>query len=157
FYDSVDPTTMATSSQTAASLQLGAWVRYHATPTLSIFSGLPGTPNASASLSQLAFALPVLSYQVQIGLSDRGTTAITLPIGLGYQASPKLFTFASVNLANIRIANTSNAFLFKDYIPIAIGGFYSFDTFSLGASFADDLEQGFGYLRFELTARYLLH
>jgi hypothetical protein len=157
FYDTVDPTTMATSSQTAASLQLGAWARYHATPTLSIFTGLPGTPNTSASLSRLAFALPVLSYQVQIGLSGGGTTAITLPIGLGYQASPKLYTFASVNLANIRIANTSNAFLFKDYIPIAIGGFYSFDTFSVGASFADDLEQGFGYLRFELTARYLLH
>jgi hypothetical protein len=157
FYDTVDSVTMTTSSQTAASLQLGAWVRYHATPTLSIFSGLPGTPNASASLSRLAFALPVLSYQVQIGLGDRGATSITLPIGLGYQASPKLYAFASVNLANIRIANTSNAFLFKDYIPIAVGGFYSFDTVSLGASLADDLKQGFGYLRFELVARYLLH
>jgi len=157
FYDTVDSATMATSTQTAASLQLGAWVRYHATPTISIFSGLPGTPNASASLSKLAFALPLLSYQIQIGLSDRGTSAITLPIGLGYQASAKLYTFASLNLANIRIANTANAFLFKDYIPIAIGGFYNFDTFSLGGSFADDLKQGFGYLRFELVARYLLH
>ncbi|MEO8844829.1 MAG: hypothetical protein ABI591_23785 [Kofleriaceae bacterium] len=157
FYDTVDSTTMTTSTQTAASLQLGAWVRYHATPTISLFSGLPATPNTSASLSRLAFPLPVLSYQVQIGLSARSATAITLPIGLGYQASPKLYTFANVNLANIRIANTSNAFLFKDYIPVAIGGFYDFDTFSLGASFADDLKQGLGYLRFELTARYLLH
>lgn len=157
FFDTVDPVAMTTASNTAASLQLGAWVRYHATPTVSIFSGLPGLPNASASLSKLAFALPVLSYQIQIGLSDKGSSALTLPIGLGYQASPKLYTFASLNLANIRIANTSNAFLFKDYIPIAIGGFYTFDTFSLGASFADDLKQGFGYLRFELVARYLLH
>jgi hypothetical protein len=101
--------------------------------------------------------VPRRSISAVIVFANRGATGITLPIGLGYRASPKLYTFASMNLANIRIANTSNAFLFKDYIPIAIGGFYTFDTFSLGASFADDLKQGFGYLRFELTARYLLH
>jgi hypothetical protein len=118
---------------------------------------LPGTPNATAGVSKLAFPLPVLPYQLQIGLSSGAPIALALPIGLGYQASPKLYTFASLNLANIRIANTSNAFLFKDFIPIALGGFYQFDTLSVGASFADDLKQGFGYLRFELIVRYLLH
>ncbi|MEP6861027.1 MAG: hypothetical protein ABJE66_10425 [Deltaproteobacteria bacterium] len=157
FADTVNPATMTTTTDTALSLQLGAWARYHATPTVSIFSGLPGLPNATSGLSRLAFGLPVTGYQVQIGVSARGVMALTLPIGIGYQASPKLYTFASLNLANIRIANTSNAFLFKDYIPIAVGGFYDFDTWSLGASFADDLKQGFGYLRFELIARYLLH
>jgi len=157
FADTLNTTTMMTTSTTYASLELGAWVRYHATPTVTLFSGLPALPNATSSVTKLAFPLPVLPYQLQIGLGGGAPIALTLPAGLGYQASAKLYTFASLDLANIRIANTSNAFLFKDFIPLAIGGFYQLDTLSVGATFADDLKQGFGYLRFELVARYLLH
>ena len=157
FVDTVNPMTMTTTSSTFASLELGAWARYHATPTVTLFSGLPALPNATSSVTKLAFPLPVLPYQLQIGLSGGAPIALTLPIGLGYQASPKLYTFASLDLANIRIANTSNAFLFKDFIPLALGGFYQLDTLGVGATFADDLKQGFGYLRFELVVRYLLH
>jgi len=157
FADVTNPMTMTTTSSTFASLQIGAWARYHATPTVTLFSGLPALPNATSSVTKLAFPLPVLPYQLQVGLSGGAPIALTLPVGLGYQASAKLYTFASLDLANIRIANTSNAFLFKDFIPLAIGGFYQLDTLSVGATFADDLKQGFGYLRFELVARYLLH
>lgn len=113
-------------------------------------------PSTTASLSKLAFALPPLPYQLAIGLNGGGTVALDLPIGIGYQAKPKIYALAMLDLAHIRISNTANAFLFKDFIPISLGGFYSLDKIDVGALFSDDLKRGSDYLRFEIVARYML-
>lgn len=156
FYSLTDPASMSTSTRALYSLQLGAWARYRLTPKASLISGVPAVPATTASLSKLSFALPPLPYQLAIGLNGGGTVALDLPIGVGYQAKPKVYALAMLNLAHIRIANTANAFLFKDFIPISLGGFYSLDKIDVGALFSDDLKQGTDYLRFEIVARYSL-
>lgn len=156
FYSLTDPATMETSTRTLYSLQLGAWARYRLTPKASLISGVPAVPATTASLSKLSFALPPLPYQLAIGLNGGGTIALDLPVGIGYQAKPNIYALAMVNLAHVRIANTANAFLFKDFIPISLGGFYSLDKIDVGAMFSDDLKQGTDYLRFEIVARYML-
>ena len=156
FYSLTDPATMETSTRTLYSLQLGAWARYRLTPKASLISGVPAVPATTASLSKLSFALPPLPYQLAIGLNGGGTIALDLPIGIGYQAKPKIYALAMLDLAHIRISNTANAFLFKDFIPISLGGFYSLDKIDVGAMFSDDLKQGTDYLRFEIVARYML-
>ena len=154
FSDFTDPMTMQTTTRTAFSVQIGAWARYRINRKASLFSGLPALPNSTVSLSKLSLALPPMPYQLTIGLNSGGTTALDVPIGLGYQINPKIYAFGMLNLAHIRIANTVNAFLFKDFIPISIGGFYALDKLDIGAEFSDDLKQGTDYLRFDTFVRY---
>ncbi len=145
---------MMTTTQTSYSLQLGAWARYRVNRKVSLFSGVPATPASPATLSKLSFALPPLPYQLAIGLNNSGTVALDLPAGLGYQAKPNVYAFAMLNLAHLRIANTANAFLFKDFIPFTLGGFYTRKLLDVGVVFSDDLKQGSDYLRLDLLVRY---
>lgn len=145
---------MMTTTQTSYSLQLGAWARYRVNRKVSLFSGVPATPASPATLSKLSFALPPLPYQLALGLNNSGTVALDLPAGVGYQAKPNVYAFAMLNLAHLRIANTANAFLFKDFIPFTLGGFYTRKLLDVGIVFADDLKQGSDYLRLDLLVRY---
>jgi hypothetical protein len=156
FYETTDPMTMVTASSTAFGLQLGAWVRYRVAPKVSLFTGLPATPNGAASLTKLAFPLPPLSYQLALGITSAAPVALELPAGVGIQATPNVYAFATIDLAHIKLANTANAFLFRDFIPIALGGFYSLPKVDIGAVFADDLEKAADYLSFEIMARYAI-
>ena len=156
FLDAVDPTTMKTTTTSAFALELGGWVRYRATPKVSLFTGLPALPSSTVSLSKLSFALPPLPYQLAVGLSSGSAIALDLPGGVGFQAAPNVYAFAMLNLAHLRISNTQTALLFKDFIPVTVGGFYSRDKLDLGATLGDDLKQGTDYLRFELIARYAI-
>jgi hypothetical protein len=155
FYETTTAT-MTTISTTYASLQLGAWVRYHVTPKASIFTGLPALPPSSVSLTKLALPLPPFSYQLALGLNNAGTMALELPVGFGMQATPKLYAFASLNFAHIRIANTQTAIMFADFIPLTLGAFYTLNKLDLGVVFSDDLKQGTDYLRLDTVARYSL-
>jgi hypothetical protein len=153
--DSTDLVTMNTTTTTYAALDLGAWVRYRVAPKVSLFAGLPALPHGSVSLSRLSFALPPQPYQVVIGLNHKGAIAFGLPAGVGIQATPQIYAFASITLLQLNLSNTQNAFLFRDFIPIALGGFYSLDKLDLGASFATDgnRKQGANFLSFVLSAR----
>lgn len=151
-----DPRATNASATTYLGLQLGAWVRYHVAPKVSVFSGVPSLPSESASLSKLSFPLPPIGYQLSVGLTNSAAIALALPIGLGIQATPNVYVFAATNLANLKIANTSNAFLFKDFVPLGLGGFYSTDKVDVGAVFADDLKQAGSYLSFQLMLRYFV-
>jgi hypothetical protein len=153
--DTVGATGMTTTS-TFLSLQVGAWFRYHLQPKLSLFSGLPALPHSGISLSHQGVALPPVGYQLGIGLNNSGPIGLELPIGVGYQASPSFYGFAATNLANIGIANVPNVLLFRDFIPLGIGGFYAMPKLDLGAVFADDLKQPGNYLSFSILARYFL-
>jgi hypothetical protein len=119
-----------------------------------VFTGSPALPTTSPSLSKLALPLPPFAYQVAIGLNNAGSTAIEVPIGIGVQPISKLYAFASFNIAHIRIANTQSAYLFGDFIPIVLGGFYSLAKADIGFVFSDDLKQGTDYLRFDAMLRY---
>ena len=154
FADAIDPATMMTATKTSFALDVGVWARYRVTAKISLFTGLPALPNSPASLTRSYFALPPLPYQLSIGVTNGSAIALELPVGVGFQAAPKIYAFAATNLANIKIAKTVNAFLFADFIPISIGGFYSLAKLDLGAELGGDLKQGTDYLRFQLVARY---
>ncbi len=40
---------------------------------------------------------------------------------MGWQASPKIFAWASTLLAHIKLSNTANAFFIADFIPLELG------------------------------------
>jgi len=152
----VHPISAANTTTTYVALQLGAWFRYRATPKLSIFTGLPATPHPDVSLARSGFAFPPMPYQLALGFNSGGAIALNLPVGVGIQAAPKVYVFAATNIANIKIANTANAFLFKDFIPLTLGGFYSINKLDIGAEFSDDLKQAGDYLAFTIMARYFV-
>jgi len=54
----------------------------------------------------------------------------------------------------VSLAYTQPAFLFGDFIPIVLGGFYSLAKADIGFVFSDDLKQGTDYLRFDAMLRY---
>lgn len=153
FIDSTDPMTMMTSTRAAKALQVGIWARYHLGAKLSAFSGLPALPSSAGSLGKTA-PLPPIPYQLSIGLSSVDAIALDLPAGLGYQATPKLYTFGALDLAHLGMNNTTSALLFADFIPISLGGFYAASKMDVGAVFSDDLKQGADYLRFDVVVRY---
>jgi hypothetical protein len=155
FVQVTDPGTMMTTTQTAVGLQIGAWARYHVHSKLSLFTGLPALPSSAGNLSDIA-ALPPLPYQLSIGLTRGGSIGLEVPIGLAFQATPRLYTFATLDLAHLGMSNTDSAFLFADFAPVALGGFYALNKIDIGAMLADDLLQGADYLRFDVVARYSL-
>ncbi len=154
--ESTDLNTMETTTTAYAALDLGAWARYRLAPKVSLFTGVPGLPHRTVPLSRLSFALPPQPYQLVIGLNNKGAIAFALPVGIGIQATPQVYAFAAVTLLQLNLANTQNAFLIRDFVPIALGGFYALPKLDVGATFATDgnRKQGASFLSFELEARY---
>lgn len=154
--DTTDPVSMKTNTTTFVAIEAGAWLRYHITPALSAFTGLPALPNGNVGLTRLSFALPPQPYQLTIGVNNDGAIAFDVAGGVAYQATPKIYAYGALTLAHIKIANTPNAFLFADFIPITIGGFYSLDKLDVGALFGTDGNRvnGAGLYEFEIAARY---
>lgn len=151
-----DPVSNASSTTTYVALQAGAWFRYRITPAITAFTGLPALPHPDVSLSRSGFAFPPMPYQFTLGLNNSGAIALGLPAGVGFQATPTIYAFAATNLANIKLSHSSNAFIFSDFIPLTIGGFYSLNKLDLGATFSDDLRQAADYLSFSIVARYFI-
>jgi hypothetical protein len=148
--------TMTTTTTTFVGLQLGAWARYRLTRKASVFSGVPATPASAAPVSKLSLALPPLPYQLAIGLTNAAPIVFDVPAGLGYQLSPNVYAYGMFNLAHIAIKNNPNAFIFADFIPFALGGFYTRKQIDVGFVFSDDLKQGTDYLRLDLLLRYAI-
>jgi hypothetical protein len=153
FQDGVDATGMATTN-TFASLQLGAAVRYQVAPKISIFTGNPGTPNGLPGF--LSFVFPPVAYQLSIGINNSGPAYLALPVGVGLQATPNIYAFLATNIATIKLANSSNSVIFSDAIPIAVGGFYSMPKLDVGVQFSDDLKNAGDLFILQLVARYYL-
>lgn len=151
-----DPASQTTYTTTYVAIQGGAWFRYRAMPALTVFTGLPALPHPDLSLSRAGLAFPPMPYQLTIGLNNSGAVGLSLPVGVGYQATPNIYAFAATNIANIKIAHTSNALVFADFIPLTVGGFYSLKQFDVGATFSDDLKQPADYLTFSIVARYFV-
>jgi hypothetical protein len=154
FYETTNDVTMTTTSTTYESLELGASLRYHATPKLSVFTGIPGLPSSSVGISSLAYPLPPFQYQLAVGLNSGSAITLQVPLGASFQVSPTLFAFTSLNLANISLKNSKNVYAFSDFIPVAVGAFYSLHKADIGFQGGADLDQGLDYLRVDLVLRY---
>jgi hypothetical protein len=147
---------MMSSTTTYLALQAGGWVRYRLAPKLTAFTGLPALPHPDVSLARFGLPFPPMPYQLTIGVNNGGAIALALPVGIGIQATPEVYLYAATTLANFKIIHSVNAFLFADFIPLTLGGFYSLPKIDIGAVFSDDLKQAGDYLTFSLVARYFV-
>jgi hypothetical protein len=99
-------------------LALGAQAQYNVTPKIAVYT--PG--------GQLRQGI-IASETIVAGMTIKGdnVTSLTLPIGVGFQATPELWVQADTNLGNIKIANgPDSAFIFsKNNTPLNIIGTYS--------------------------------
>ncbi len=100
--------------ETAAPIGLGARVQFKVNDKLAVYS--PG-------------------QQITIGLSDPNPITLGLPVGVGYQASPALFAHVDTEIANISIKDSSTTVFGADYIPLAVGAYFSpSNTMDFGAA-----------------------
>lgn len=76
---------------------------------------------------KLVFLTP--GQQIVIGLSDDAGGAkpvyFQLPIQIGYQATPELYLQLDTTLLQLKISDSSNAFIGADTTPIALTGTYN--------------------------------
>jgi hypothetical protein len=94
---------------------LGVHVQYNVTPKIAIISGAPGT---------------LYSPQLSIGVVDPKLTTFSLPIGIGFQATPELFIEADTQLATFTISHPDsldpgNQFIFDKLTPLSLTAFYN--------------------------------
>lgn len=139
----LDTTTNMPSSTVDVALSLGAAVRYALTPQIALYTGNPIAPG-------------ILGSQLALGFNNHGAIALDIPIGAAWQATPQVYAFAQTELVNIGISNSSTTFLFADFLPLEIGGFYTYSkNLDLGATLDfGDLEHGVNALAFGVAARY---
>jgi hypothetical protein len=147
---------------TDLSLGFGAWFRYQVMPKVSIFTGQPAIPSTLGGFS--AFRAPPIGYQLAIGLNNSGPIALSLPVGAGFQATPQIYAFAGIDLADIYLSNgppdgkggnKSAMLIFADMIPLGLGAWYSAnDKLDVGVNFADDLKNAGDIYMFTLAGRY---
>ena len=79
-----------------------------------------------------------------------------MKVGVGFQATPQIYAFASTTLAGFALSGGgSSVYIFSDFIPISVGAFYSAsDKLDLGAEFSDDLKNAGDFYSIAFTARY---
>ena len=73
------------NSTTELVLQLGGWARYQVAPKISIFTGQPALPFTLGGFS--SFLAPPEAYQLQIGLNNSQPVTLSIPVGVGIQAT----------------------------------------------------------------------
>lgn len=144
-------------STTLAQLELGGWFRYHVAPKISIFTGQMPVPSVLFPVGGGG----TLGYQLNIGLNNSQPITLGLPVGVGLQAAPNVFVFAETEIANIYLSNgpgnSSGAFIFSDFIPIALGAYFSAsDQLDLGVTFLDDLKNAGDAYAFTFGGRYYI-
>lgn len=101
--------------ETVDPLALGARVRFRLNDQLAIQSGG----------GQLSIALE----------GDPKPVFLNVPVGVAYQASPALYAFVNTNIAKIEISNSETLVFGADFIPLAVGGFFSpSNTMDLGGA-----------------------
>ena len=143
------------NSTTDLFLQLGGWARYQLAPKISLFTGQPALPFTLGGFS--SFLVPPEAYQLQIGLNNSQPVTLTIPVGVGLQATPNVYAFLATEFATFGFSNSNNAFIFSDYIPLAVGAFYSpSNKLDVGVTFADDLKNASDFYVITVSARAYL-
>jgi hypothetical protein len=126
-------------------LHAGVSLRYKVAPKVVVYTGNPLAPGPYGE-------------QLVVGLNNSSPVAIDLPVGVGFQANPKLFAWAETQLAHIKIANTANQFFGADILPLQIGAlFRAVKDVDVGG-FADiDFENISSFYAIGVMARYYKH
>lgn len=130
-------------AKAANPLMVGVHVQYNLTDKLAVISGFPSTQQLSIALSGGDMDAPK-----PIDLS--------LPLSVGYQATPLLYFQLDSKLARFNISNSSNAFIGKDTTPVALTAVYNvLHALDVQASIATDLSNAPGdAVNFLVGARY---
>lgn len=117
-------------------LALGAEVQFKVNDKLAVYS--PG--------SQLSIALE----------GDVKPIDISLPVGVGYQATPQIWAFVDTSIGTIEIADSATVLFGADVIPLGAGAFFSpSNAMDFGAriGFPDLKEAGADFLTVTASAR----
>ncbi len=131
-------------TKAANPLMVGVHVQYNLTDKLAVISGFPST------------------QQLSIALSDGGVMGapkpidLSLPLSVGYQATPLLYFQLDTRLARLDLSNSSNAFIGADTTPVALTAVYNvLHAVDVQASIATDLSKSPGdAVSFLIGARY---
>jgi hypothetical protein len=147
------------NGDTEYQLDVAAWLRYHLTPQLSLFTGQPATPTTISGFS--SFLAPPIAYQVSFGLNNNQPTYVTFPIGLGIQATPQVYLFAETSIAELFLSNgpggNDSSVIFADAIPLGVGAFFSpTDQVDVGVVFSDDLKNAGDFYVITFAGRFYI-
>ena len=131
-------------SKSANPLMIGLHAQYNITDNLAVISGFPST------------------QQLSIALSDGGVMGapkpidFSVPLSVGYQATPLLYFQLDTKLARLNLSNSSNAFIGADTTPVALTAVYNvLHALDIQAAIGTDLSNKPGdALSFLVGARY---
>ncbi|MEO6775515.1 MAG: outer membrane beta-barrel protein [Kofleriaceae bacterium] len=143
---SVNVMTGAVSSSTDLALQAGLGVRYMLTDKVAVYTGSPIAPGP-------------LGQHLSIGLNNSGPITFDIPVGVALQATPQVYAYLQTDVARLGISNSSNAFLFADFIPLDLGVYYTASkALDVGAflNLPDLKNAKFDVLEFGIAARYYM-
>jgi len=117
-------------------LQIGVEAQLKLTDTLAVFT--PG-------------------HQLAIGLSGDNPIGLHLPIGLGFQAAPRVFVDVQTEIAYLGFRGGNGRLFGDDHVPLRLEGFYSpSNAFDLGLWLSDDLKQAADAYQLGVSARLFL-
>jgi hypothetical protein len=128
--------------EVATPLQLGVHVQYNVTDTFAVISGVPGAQQLRISLEEDAQMATPIDF--------------SLPIGVGYQASPELYLQLDTKLLQLDVSDSANAVIFADTTPAALTVLYNaLPALDVQAVLSTDLSNSPGdALSFLVGARY---
>jgi hypothetical protein len=131
-----------TLDSVATPLLAGVHVQYNLTDTLAVISGYAGTQQIRVSLSEDA--------------DMKKPIDISLPIALGFQATPELYLQLDTKLAQVDLHDSVNALIGMDATPVALTVVYNIiNALDVQAAIATDLTNSPGdSLSFLVGARY---
>jgi hypothetical protein len=138
----------------------GLSLRYRLNKQLSIFT------DSNLCGGCVNVAGPVMGQVLVFHYSNSGTTGsssqtvsvATLPVGVGFQASPQLYVSAATVVAGFVLSpTTDSALAFRDIIPIIASAWISVSPkLDIGASLTDDLKDAGNSYFIELGAKMFL-
>jgi hypothetical protein len=133
------------SGGTTTTIDLGATLRYKLTPTVALFTGNPVAPGA-------------VGQQFAVSTQSNGPIRLSLPVGVAWQPTPRLFTAAQTTLASFDFRSPATAdFELADFISLQVGALYNVSpTMDVGGllAFTDFEDASYRELDFMVSLRY---
>jgi hypothetical protein len=131
-------------NKSANPLMLGVHVQYNITDNFAVISGFPST------------------QQLSIALDDGGVmgapkpVTFNVPVSFGYQVHPLVYLQLDTKLAQFKISDADNAFIFADTTPVALTVVYNvLHAVDVQAAIGTDLSNDPGNtVAFLVGARY---
>lgn len=78
---------------------------------------------------------------IDLGVGEISPVYLQLPVGFAYQATPMVYVETLTNLARIEISDVDSGFIFADFIPVNVTGFYSLNAnMDIGAGLGLDFK-----------------